>query len=410
MSKNKENLMKPNKRQKGNNAVLIIAVGKNPKMGPGSRDYGKKGMKKAFNLLKRDDARTIARKRAERAEKLRAKKARKEAQQGKKPKTVEVKQAPKLTDTTDRRFDSKELPKLIERFSLGEKDSPTTITSDNKRRLARMLNVNPNDIREDSNVLENRRVFDALKQLGQQRFAERVNERKIREARMEGRKKVRVAPATGDVDEDMDSAYDAMFGRRDEKKERLRNPYHYSRLVDPRQGTLSTRLSDEERQARFLQNVAMGRSTGAMEEERERRKDRGEIVDEFGELSREPSTVFTQPFGHTGKTMGGFAGGDLDKPLGRVAPRVPPRMSSPQEEEEEPELPEYPQFATGEPMDLAFRILKDGCLPSHRKKNKENKEKKGMCKGDGCAGCDDCASCDCASCKGERKEKGSCNT
>ena len=65
MSKNKENVMKPPKEQKGKNAVLIIAVGKHPKMGPGERKY-KKSMKKAMNVLKRDDRATIARKRAQR--------------------------------------------------------------------------------------------------------------------------------------------------------------------------------------------------------------------------------------------------------------------------------------------------------------------------------------------------------
>ena len=49
-----EDVMKPNKEQKGNHAVLVIAVGKHPKMGPGERNYKKdKSMKKAFNILKR---------------------------------------------------------------------------------------------------------------------------------------------------------------------------------------------------------------------------------------------------------------------------------------------------------------------------------------------------------------------
>ena len=69
MSKNKENVMKPTKEQKGKNAVLIIAVSKHPKMGPGERKY-KKSMKKAMNVLKRDDRATIARKRAQRKQNL----------------------------------------------------------------------------------------------------------------------------------------------------------------------------------------------------------------------------------------------------------------------------------------------------------------------------------------------------
>jgi len=41
------------KEQKGKNAVLVIAVGKHPKMGPGERNYKKdKSMKKAFNIIK----------------------------------------------------------------------------------------------------------------------------------------------------------------------------------------------------------------------------------------------------------------------------------------------------------------------------------------------------------------------
>jgi len=53
MSKKGEDVMKPNKEQKGKNAVLVIAVGKHPKMGPGERNYKKdKSMKKAFAILK----------------------------------------------------------------------------------------------------------------------------------------------------------------------------------------------------------------------------------------------------------------------------------------------------------------------------------------------------------------------
>ena len=37
MSKKGEEIMKPNKEQKGKNAVLVIAIGKHPKMGPGPR-------------------------------------------------------------------------------------------------------------------------------------------------------------------------------------------------------------------------------------------------------------------------------------------------------------------------------------------------------------------------------------
>ena len=51
---NKEDVMKPNKTQKGKNSVLVIAIGKDPKMGPGERD-SPKAVKKAFNFLKNAD-------------------------------------------------------------------------------------------------------------------------------------------------------------------------------------------------------------------------------------------------------------------------------------------------------------------------------------------------------------------
>jgi hypothetical protein len=45
--------IKRDKEQKGKNAVLVIAVGKHPKMGPGERNYKKdKSMKKAFDIIK----------------------------------------------------------------------------------------------------------------------------------------------------------------------------------------------------------------------------------------------------------------------------------------------------------------------------------------------------------------------
>ena len=69
---NKEDVMKPNKTQKGKNSVLVIAIGKDPKMGPGERD-SPKAVKKAFNFLKNAD------KRAARDEKFKARAAKRAA-------------------------------------------------------------------------------------------------------------------------------------------------------------------------------------------------------------------------------------------------------------------------------------------------------------------------------------------
>jgi hypothetical protein len=351
MSKNKENVMKPNKEQKGKNAVLIIAVGKHPKMGPGERKY-KKGVKKAFNVLKRDDPRKIARKRAERKARYEARLKRRQAKESgeevKKPAPKRVENAPPseprtggsvaVRRTPSKKFDSKELPKIVERFSLGDPDNPSVLSERNKRELARLLRINPNQVEVGNPALENSNAFKILENMGQMRFKERQLARQERDA---GKGRVEDRMSTSN----MDAALEEManrFGPRDEESR-------------PEAG------GEEEREAKFMERLRMARSTSHIEDraDKRRRTIDDEIEPKTGGFSRTPSTVFTQPFGHRGKTMGGFAGGDLDKPLGRVAPRVPPKLSSPQEEEQEPDLPEYPQFATGAPMDLAFRMLKN---------------------------------------------------
>lgn len=351
MSKNKENVMKPNKEQKGKNAVLIIAVGKHPKMGPGERKY-KKGVKKAFNVLKRDDPRKIARKRAERKAKYEARLKRRQAREGgeevKKPAPKRIENAPPseprtggsvaVRRTPSKKFDSKELPKIVERFSLGDPDNPSVLSERNKRELARLLRINPNQVEVGNPALEQKNAFKILENMGRMRFKERQLSRQERDA---GKGRVEDRMSTSN----MDAALEEManrFGPRDEEESK------------PEAG------GEEERQAKFMERLRLGRSTSEMEDRARQRREYGEDgVPKTGGLSRTPSTEFTQPFGHRGKTMGGFRDDNLDRPLGFVAPRVPPKLSSPQEEEEEPDLPEYPQFATGAPMDLAFRMLKN---------------------------------------------------
>jgi len=351
MSKNKENVMKPNKEQKGKNAVLIIAVGKHPKMGPGERKY-KKGVKKAFNVLKRDDPRKIARKRAERKAKYEARLKRRQAREGgegvKKPAPKRVENAPPseprtggsvaVRRTPSKKFDSKELPKIVERFSLGDSDNPSELSERNKRDLARVLRINPNQIEVGNPALENSNAFKALENMGRMRFKERDLERdKFTEMMRDGERE------EGRLGTGVEAGLDAMANRFPKSGGRSK----------PEAG------GEEEREAKFMQRLRQARSTSDIEDRADKRR---RTIDEENEpktggLTREPAFNM-QPFGHTGASLGGFAGGDTDKPLGFRPPRVPPKLSSPQEEEEEPDLPEYPQFATGAPMDLAFRMLK----------------------------------------------------
>jgi len=350
MSKNKENVMKPNKEQKGKNAVLIIAVGKHPKMGPGERKY-KKGVKKAFNVLKRDDPRKIARKRAERKAKYEARLKRRQAREGgeevKKPAPKRVENAPPseprtggsvaVRQTPSKKFDSKELPKIVERFSLGDSDNPSELSERNKRELARLLRINPNQVEVGNPALEQKNVFKILENMGRMRFKERQLSRQERD---EGKGRVEDRMSTSNIDAALEEMANR-FGPRDEESK-------------PEAG------GEEEREAKFMERLRQARSTSDIEDraDKRRRTIDEEIEPKTGGLTREPAFNM-QPFGHTGASLGGFAGGDTDKPLGFRPPRVPPKLSSPQEEDEEPDLPEYPQFATGAPMDLAFRMLKN---------------------------------------------------
>ena len=341
MSKNKENVMKPNKEQKGKNAVLIIAVGKHATMGPGER---KKGMKKAFNVLKRDDPRNIARKRAQRKAKYEARLQRRQAKQStEKPAPKRVENAPPSSGnvavkrTQSKRFNTDELPKIVERFSLGNKDNPSELTETNKRELARLLRLNPEDIRVGNPALENSNAYKMLENMGRMRFQSRDLERKERK---EGKGRIEDRMSTGNPQ----AGLDEMANRFSSENER------------PDSG------GEEEREAKFMERLRQARSTSDIEDraDKRRRTVDDETESKTGNPLRRYPAFNMQPFGHTGKTMDGFRDDNPDKHIvGFKPPMVAPKLSSPQEEDEEPELPEYPQFATGTPMDLAFRLLKD---------------------------------------------------
>ena len=232
---------------------------------------------------------------------------------------------------------------------MGDKNSPTKLTGRNKQELARMLGVNAVDIREGSPVLQNSRAFEALKELGKRKAEERRQKRSIavQRPKEEGPKgKYYADPLPTDEDEEAPPAPEGLSVQDVEgdkypfppNEEESFTPIDTSRFEGSSSG-------ESERRAKFLERLGMARSAGDIEERAKRKKEYGDDTrDGLGidsadekDMRYTPSTEFTQPFGHTGKTMGGFAGGDLDKPLGFKPPVVPPKLSSPQEEAEEEE-------------------------------------------------------------------------
>ena len=373
MSKKGEEIMKPNKEQKGKNAVLVIAIGKHPKMGPGPRkEPNKKGVKKAMNLLKND-----TRRRAERQKAHQARVARR-AERAKEDKAYEEGTAsPELNDKINQsktnnesgvnqnlRFapkqsqggsQSKRMPKKqsspqkpnpldlevydrwVKSNSLGDynrktKEKGSKITNENLQHLATKLKIPPGKLtRENINEsgVDIGALKDAMKELGGKRYAQRQ------------------------ADKEQRGLDRGMFG---EDKSQDRQEQEEGMDAHSRRDSIPFEDYPPELQQRLLQARSFTPSDKALS--RLGRDDEESRVQGRDDISRQPSAEFTQDFAHSGKTMGGFAGGDLDKPLGRVMPKIPQSLSSPQEEEEEEDLPEYSQFATGEPMDIAFQLLK----------------------------------------------------
>tara|TARA_R100001015_G_C4634114_1_gene200006 strand:- start:4277 stop:5518 length:1242 start_codon:yes stop_codon:yes gene_type:complete len=394
-----EDVMKPNKEQKGNHSVLVIAVGKHPKMGPGERNYKKdKSMKKAFNVLKQKKTR------AEREQAYRERQARRE-QRAKEmdaynagTASEEVKQkidqaranresgvnqnlryANKQTGGSSRKkmpkkpFDTSHFDRWVKNYSLGENKGDTNLSNANITLLARKLGMNPSSLRSKNfEGVDIGKLKDEMQKLGKQRYEQR-------------RAMVGVRRNIMDDDGYVDDPYT------DEMHE------EYNELLDEKHGKKTNfGVTDEEREQKntreFLERLGIDADTGARRADFEDADD--ERMEGANNLMFEPSG-HTIPFG----ASGGVEGGRKDKPSTRTGktlrelgprgrgeatfqeeysgftpPVRPTKLSNPLEEEEEADdFPEYGQFTLSEPMDLAFRLLKD-----------EQKEKTFMRQ---CAGC-----------------------
>ena len=462
--------IKRDKEQKGKNAVLVIAVGKHPKMGPGERKP--KGVK----VKKADEKKS---KSQMRREKKAAKAAKREAKGGKsslqqavtntrdeKMKREGVRRFNQMKESADpsqvreyverrkislkelgdhmgveqndlenlnvdqeafqsainelaggrsktyqerqeakKKFiDSASINDLANKFSLIERPSrgtqaekkpdphPTGLSHGAREKLAELLGVNRSDIRENSPMLEGRKqdLHDAMAQLGSSAYAHR-------KARGEQRSK--------DYHERKES--------RKDKKGRGGQSVHYTSGYDPQvlERIAATRGISVEQ----LYDMITGQG-GGDEEELNARGDFREGED--SQMRNAPSTVFTTPYATREGTgvkegskkkpefYGSIAGehGSSFRGTGAVedtmhgfkppvtfgSARVGEYHMQPDEEQNMDAVQEM-MNQKAEPMELAFRLLKNS-----------------MCKGG-----DDCSCSKCCDDEGESKDKAfarPCNT
>ena len=393
---NKEDVMKPNKTQKGKNSVLVIAIGKDPKMGPGERD-SPKAVKKAFNFLKNADKKNT------RQSNFEARRARREARAAENKAynegtaTPEVKakideskkntasgvnqnlrfannkggtQTKRMPKQPSRAFDPSQFDKLVERFSLSDKNSPGKLSSVNRIELARKLGIQPSMLTQDNSDLAQHNVYEAMSELGASRAGERkeargnLNDFADKRGKKTGSKFTGRNDYSGPIEGDnYPEMAEAMEGREDDSEEDN----------DPD-------LEEEEGGEEEALGQAMERLRSSRSHQHPKEDGRNKDLDTgFNGLMNEPSGG-TVPFGASGGVEGGAKtqltprsgktkrelgprkrGGEptfAEEYSGFMPPQQPTKLSSPQDEDEEEDLPEYPQMLTGEPMNLAFRLLK----------------------------------------------------
>tara|TARA_R110001632_G_scaffold12717_4_gene44039 strand:- start:2048 stop:3853 length:1806 start_codon:yes stop_codon:yes gene_type:complete len=294
---------------------------------------------------------------------------------------------------------------LANKFSLTERDSrgitaekrpdphPTGLSRASRQKIADMLGVNRSDIREDSPMLEGRKddLHDAMAQLGSSAHAHRRSRGEQRSKDYHDRKESRA-----------------------DKKSRGGQSIHYASGYDPEvlERIAATRGISVEQ----LYDMITGQGGGDEEE----LNPRGDEADgEDSQMRNAPSSVFTTPYATREGT--GFKSGSMRNPGGRnddaggergssfkpgqgvedtmhgfKAPtsyglaRVGEYHMQPDEEQNMDEVQEM-MNQKAEPMELAFRLLKES-----------------MCKGDDCDGCKNCKTCAKCKPKGSTCEKMGC--
>ena len=403
---------KQDKEQKGKHAVLVIAVGKHPKMGPGPRNYKKKAMKKAFPLLKNDV------KRNERLKNFQARQARREERQQEQKAydegtaSDEVKQRidqskantasgvnqnlrykpssekKRMPKQAPKPFDTEHFDRWVSKNSLGDKNNPNNLSTENLMMLAHKLGMDPAAIKgKQFEGADIGALKAAMQELGKKRYEERE---KVRSERGNRRPLQRY---DSNMKDPRSPAKDSRSAAEVYGEEAM-----WDKINEPHQNREGHRNEDdEEDDEEDVMTRVMGRLNQARSSQHEEPDEPQEHIDRYGSSSdragvkdlRTEESDWTVPFagggerkpkpsqrsGRTLQVLGPRGrGGEAtfqEEHSGFTPPIHPTKLSSPQEEEEEEDLPEYPQFATGNPMDLAFRLLK-------------------MCKGDKTCRCPKC--------------------
>jgi len=389
MSKKKgEEVMKPNKEQKGNHSVLVIAVGKHPKVGPGERKS--KGLKKAEQSRKSKSQMRREKRAAKNAKREGTPEERKEASV---KNTATAQQSRHNKKYNSKEIDESSLGDLASKFSLqprgkrGSKegaDHPTGMSRGMREALARKLGVNRSDIREDSPMLHDRKedLFNAMREMGAEHHARRKSTGESRTKDWKDRKESRevMRGTKGDHIYQTTGHSEASIRRL-----ALARGISMEQVIDMMEGRPAT---NEDELDRHGNPIGEGES----------------------DMRGEPSTVSTTPFPQRegeglkqgakrqieeGSGRGGYSNikpntsveGTLHgfkAPLNSGTARVGDVPGY--DDDESPNYDEVQdrmtELQTGEPMNLAFRLLKNS-----------------MCKGGDCDGCDKC------NCKGGDKCK-----
>lgn len=450
--------IKRDKEQKGKNAVLVIAIGKHPKMGPGARKVKKAEERKSKSQMRRERR---AAKQAKREAKAKesgeevkdtsnaGREATKKLQMSQRAKKhyERMKESNDPSDVRDyverRRINMKDLAeelgistvdlgklnveqgafqaaidKLAGNEAKSRKDahqefmnriggmsiedmaanfaltprSGGGLTNAQKSQLAKLIGVQDTDIRENSPMLEGKKLdlYNAMRDMGRDAFATRRAQAGSRRAQRESRRE----------------------GRR-ERKMGAGKSIHFTSGYDPKmlEQIAATRGISVEQ----LYDMLTGRE-GGDEEEMNPRGDFREGED--SQMRNAPSSVFTTDYatpagagrlknirprssrdkeqygarGRGGETTMEEEYGGMVPPVSFGHTRVGEYHMEPDQEANYDEVDRTMEnYQRGEPMDLAFRILKEG-----------------MCKGDDCKGCNKCK-CDKCGCSKEECDKMGCS-
>jgi len=451
--------IKRDKEQKGKTAVLVIAVGKHPKMGPGPRKVKKAEERKSKSQMRRERrAAKQAKREAKAKESGEEVKDTSEAGREATKKLQMSQRAKRHYDRMKESGDPSDVRDYVERRKINMKDLAEELgistvdlgrlnveqgafqaaidrlagegaksrkdaheefmnriggmsiddmagnfaltpkgggglTNAQKQKLARMIGVQATDIRENSPMLEGKKLelYNAMKEMGQQAFATRREAKQSRRAERQARIQARK---------------DRMMGAG-------KHIFHETG-IDPK----------------MLERIAIARGitveqlydmiTGQSRDSREfdyGTDARGDAAEgEDSQMRNAPSHIFGTPYATQGE---GFLSSTARNPSGEGRStgsqfktnttvedtlhgfRPPPSFNltrvgeyhlQPDEETNMDEVQNrMTELQRGEPMDLAFRILKEG-----------------MCKGDDCDGCKSCKTCPKCKPKGSTCDKMGC--